>query len=130
MGSFGQAGLHGTGGGGSRGAERPSRNVARAASAEMTAKKPKPKLKDVWPEVKKLVAPRRWLLLGSFGIMIVNRMSGLVLPASTKYLIDNVMKRHEMNLLLPIVGAVVGATILQGVTSYALTQLLSKADSG
>ena len=126
MGSFGHGGFHGTGGG-NRGAERPSRNTARAASADMTAKKPKPKLKEVWPEVKKLVAPRKWLLIGSFAIMIVNRMSGLVLPASTRYLIDNVMRRHQLNLLLPIVGAVVAATIVQGITSYALTQLLSKA---
>ncbi len=125
MGSFGHGGFQGAGGG-NRGAERPSRNTARSVSAELTAKK-KPKWSEVWPEVKKLMAPRKWLLLASFGIMVVNRTSGLVLPASTKYLIDNVMKRHEMNLLLPIVGAVVAATIVQGVSSYALTQLLSKA---
>ncbi len=123
MGSFGQGSLHGT----ARSAERSGRSVARSVSADMTAKKPKPKLSKVWPEIKKLMAPRKWMLLGSFGIMIVNRMSGLVLPASTKYLIDNVMRQHQLNLLLPIVGAVVAATILQGVTSYALTQLLSKA---
>ncbi len=123
MGSMGH-GFHGTGG--SRGAERPSRNTARAASAEMTAKK-KPTLKAVWPEVKKLMAPRWSLLIGSFFVMVLNRMSGLVLPASTKYLIDNVMRQHQVNLLLPIVGIVVAATVLQGVTSYALTQLLSKA---
>ncbi len=125
MGSFGHGGFNSTGGG-SRGAERPSRNTARAASADMTAKK-KPKLSEVWPEIKKLMAPRKWLLLGSFAIMVLNRGSGLVLPASTKYLIDNVMKRHELKLLPWIVGAVVLATIVQGITSYALTQLLSKA---
>ncbi len=126
MGSMGHGGFQGAGGS-VRSAERPSRNTARAASADMTAKKPAPKLSKVWPEMKKLMAPRRGLLIGSFFIMILNRVSGLVLPASTKYLIDNVMRRHELNLLLPIVGAVVAATVMQGVTSYALTQLLSKA---
>ncbi len=126
MGSFGHGGFNSTGGG-NRGAERPSRNTARAASADMTAKKPAPKLSKVWPEIKKLIAPRRGLLAASFVIMILNRMSGLVLPASTKYLIDNVMRRHQVDLLLPIVGAVVVATLVQGATSYALTQLLSKA---
>jgi len=123
MGSFG----HGSFGGATRGAERPSRNAARSTSAELTAAKPKPKFNRVWPEVKKLAKPRLGILGASFAIMIVNRVSGLVLPASTKYLIDNVMKNHQVNLLLPIVGAVVTATILQGISSYALTQLLSKA---
>ena len=59
--------------------------------------------------------------------MVINRASGLVLPASTKYLIDNVMGKHQLNLLPIIVGVVVLATIVQGITSYTLTQLLSKA---
>jgi subfamily B ATP-binding cassette protein MsbA len=58
--------------------------------------------------------------------MVINRASGLILPASTKYLIDNVMGKHQLNLLPVIVGVVVAATIIQGVTSYTLTQLLSK----
>ena len=59
--------------------------------------------------------------------MIVNRVCGLALPVSTKYLINNVMHNGQMNLLMPIVLAVVGATVIQGVTSFSLTQLLSKA---
>ena len=79
------------------------------------------------PEVWKLIKPRRWLLAGSFLIMVVNRASGLVLPASTKNLIDRVMGHKDLHALLPIVGAVLAATLIQGVTSYILTQLLSKA---
>ncbi len=124
MGSFGTSSL---GGHSARSAERPSRNVARAATAEMTAAKPKPEFKRVWPEIQKLIRPRRALLAISFCIMIVNRLSGLVLPASTRYLIDDVMKLHHVELLPRIVGLVVVATILQGVSSYALTQLLSKS---
>ena len=106
--------------------DRPSRGVGRATAAELSASRPKPALKKVLPEVWKLMRPRRWLLAGSFLLMIVNRASGLVLPASTRYLIDNVMGRHQMGLLPIIVGVVVLATVLQGVTSFTLTQLLSK----
>ncbi len=62
-----------------------------------------------------------------FVLMLINRVSGLVLPYSTKYLIDTVMVKHHLQLLKPLVGAVLLATLIQGVTSFALTQLLSKA---
>ncbi len=59
--------------------------------------------------------------------MAINRVSGLVLPASTKYLVDNVIGKRQMNLLTPIVLGVLAATIIQGATSFTLTQLLSKS---
>jgi subfamily B ATP-binding cassette protein MsbA len=93
----------------------------------MTKKKPRPPLKKVMPEVMKLVRPRLPLLLGSLLILVLNRACGLVLPASTKYLIDDVMRQHDLGKLPWIVGIVVTATILQGVTTFALTQMLSKA---
>jgi subfamily B ATP-binding cassette protein MsbA len=108
-------------------ADRPSRGTGKATTAALTAARPKPKLSKVMPEVWKLVKPRRVVLSISFLLMIVNRASGLVLPGSMRYLIDNVMTKGQLNKLPLIVGAVVSATILQGVTSYALTQLLSKA---
>jgi ABC-type multidrug transport system fused ATPase/permease subunit len=113
-------------GGGMKSVDRPMRGTGRATTAELTAKRPKPQLKKVLPDVWKLIKPRRWLLGGSFLLMIVNRASGLILPASTKYLIDNVMGKHQLSLLPTIVGVVVGATILQGITSFTLTQVLSK----
>ncbi|WP_263366236.1 ABC transporter ATP-binding protein [Edaphobacter bradus] len=111
--------------GGIKHADRPSRGTGRATAADLTASRPKPSLKKVLPEVWKLIKPRRLLLGGSFLLMIINRASGLVLPASTRYLIDNVMGKHQLHLLPIIVGVVVGATILQGITSFTLTQLLS-----
>ena len=107
--------------------DRPSRGIGRAVSADLSASRPKPKLKKALPEVWTLIKPYRLLLVGSFVLMVINRSSGLVLPASTKYLIDNVMAKHQMHLLPIIVGTVLVATIIQGVTSYALTQILSKA---
>ena len=59
--------------------------------------------------------------------MTINRVSGLVLPASTKYFIDNVITKKQIGLLTPIVLAVLAATIIQGLTSFTLTQLLSKS---
>lgn len=112
---------------GMRAADRPSRGVGRATTAGLTASRPKPKLKKMLPEVWKLIKPYRMLLSGSFLIMIVNRASGLILPASTKYLIDRVMGQHDLAVLPWIVGAVVTATFVQGLTSFVLTQLLSKA---
>ncbi len=108
-------------------ADRPSRGTGRATAADLTKSRPKPKLSKVMPEVWKLVRPRRALLAGSFALMVVNRAAGLVLPASTKSLIDKVMYGHNLHMLPIIVGVVVAATIVQGITSYTLTQLLSKA---
>ncbi len=85
------------------------------------------RLKTLWPEVWTLMKPRRNLLLAGAALMVVNRVCGLALPISSKFLIDNVMRKGQMNLLLPIVLGVVLATMIQGVTSFSLTQLLSKA---
>jgi subfamily B ATP-binding cassette protein MsbA len=59
--------------------------------------------------------------------MAINRVSGLVLPASTRYLIDDVIGKRQIHVLGIIVLVVVVATAVQGVTSFLLTQLLSKA---
>jgi subfamily B ATP-binding cassette protein MsbA len=91
----------------------------------MTAKRPKPPLKKVLPEVWKLMRPRKWLIAGSFGLMVINRACSFVLPLSAKSLINKVMYGHQMHLLPWIVGSVAAATFVQGVTSYSLTQLLS-----
>ena len=119
--------MGGMGGHGMRTADRPSRGTGRAVAADLSKSRPKPPLKKVLPEVWKLMKPRRWLLGGSFVLMVINRASGLVLPASTKTLIDKVMYGHRLDLLPWIVGVVATATLVQGVTSYTLTQLLSKA---
>ena len=85
------------------------------------------RLKAVWPEVWKLMRPRRGLLAIGFVLMVCNKLAGFVLPYSSKFLIDNVVARHQTGLLRPIVFAVLLATVIQGVTSFSLTQLLSKA---
>ncbi len=74
-----------------------------------------------------LLRPRRGLLALGFLLMIVNRVSGLVLPYSTKFLIDSVIAKHHIELLRRLVLTVLAATVIQGITSFSLTQLLSKA---
>jgi len=88
------------------------------------------KRKNAWknlPDVWALMKPRRGLLALGFVLMAINRLSGLVLPASTKYLVDNVIGKRQIQLLTPIVLGVLAATVLQGLTSFTLTQLLSKS---
>ena len=88
------------------------------------------KRKNAWknlPDVWALMKPRRGLLAVGFVLMAINRLSGLVLPASTKYLVDNVISKRQIQLLTPIVLAVLAATVLQGLTSFTLTQVLSKS---
>src|SRR5947209_14943558 len=107
-----------------------------AASATITAhgaapakvKKPAmERLKGVLPEIWELVRPRKGLMGIGLVLMAINRVAGLVLPASTKFLVDDVIvKKHEFR-LQQIVIAVIAATIIQGITSFSLTQLLSKA---
>ena len=90
-------------------------------------KKKRPPLRKVLPEIWTLVKPRRWLLAFGFLLMVINRVSGLVLPASTKFLVDGVLVKKQAEKLPWIVGAVLLATTIQAITSFSLTQLLSKA---
>jgi len=79
------------------------------------------------PEVWKLMRPRRGLLALGFVLMVINKVAGFVLPYSSKFLIDNVVTKNQVGMLRPLVLAVLLATLIQGITSFSLTQLLSKA---
>lgn len=85
------------------------------------------RLQELWPDIWQLIKPRRGLLALGLILMVINRVSGLVLPASTKFLIDDVIGKQHAELLMPLLGAVIMATLIQGVTSFSLTQLISKA---
>src|ERR1700757_607863 len=100
------------------------------ANAKAASKDKEKKRKNAWknlPDVWALMKPRRGLLILGFVLMAINRVSGLVLPASTKYFVDNVILHRQVSLLTPIVLGVLGATVIQGLTSFTLTQLLSKS---
>jgi ABC-type bacteriocin/lantibiotic exporter with double-glycine peptidase domain len=100
--------------------------LAPEADSKKRKKSAAQQLKSVWPMIRELVRPRRGLLAGSFLLLLIGRLCGLMLPLSPKFLIDDVINRHRPDLLLPLVSAVVAATLIQGITSFSLTQLLSK----
>lgn len=80
-----------------------------------------------WREARELIwAHRRRLGIGLV-LMIISRLAGLVLPASSKYLIDNVIGQGDGHLLVPIALGILGATIVQAITSFSLSQILGVA---
>jgi len=112
----------------SRRAERsPHSRGARAGQGELP--KRKPSLKKLWPQIRSLVAPRLGLLVAGMGLMIVNRVALLVMPYISKPLMDKVLNQdHPHPELLPgIIAVVFTAMVVQAITSFSLTQLLSKA---
>lgn len=84
-------------------------------------------LSVAWREARELIwAHRKRLTLGLV-LMVISRIAGLVLPASSKYLIDNVIGQGDGHLLMPIAMAILGATIIQAITSFSLSQILGVA---
>jgi subfamily B ATP-binding cassette protein MsbA len=80
---------------------------------------------EAWREARALMwHHRRYLGIG-LALMIVSRLAGMVPAASSKYLIDEVVGRGRSSLLVPLAGAVLAATLVQGVTSFALSQVIS-----
>jgi len=93
-----------------------------------TKKKPGPaRLRALMPDLIALVKPRRGQLLAGLVLIIISRIASLALPASSRFLIDDVIGRRQYDMLNPLVAAVVLATIVQASCSFALAQILSKA---
>jgi subfamily B ATP-binding cassette protein MsbA len=90
-------------------------------------KKKRIKPADAWRDAKDLIWSHRYRLALGMLIMIVNRLAGLVLPASSKYVIDDVIIKHRSELLLPLALAGGGATLIQAFSSFALSQVLGVA---
>ncbi|HEU0015123.1 MAG TPA: ABC transporter ATP-binding protein [Longimicrobium sp.] len=80
---------------------------------------------EAWREARALMwAHRRYLVLG-LGLMVISRLAGLVPAGSSKYLIDEVVGKQRAELLWPLAGIVAAATLVQAVTSFALSQVVS-----
>ena len=110
-------------GGGREGAGRS----ALAARADDPAAKKKVDYANAWPEARALVAAHKGRLTVGLFIMLINRLAGLVLPASSKFLIDDVIGRRQAELLVPLALAAGAATLVQAVTSFGLSQILGVA---
>lgn len=74
-----------------------------------------------------IIRPRRWIVALALMLMVIGRLSALVVPYSTTILIDQVIQQHRGYLLYRIVAAVIVATCITAITSYIITQMLSKA---
>jgi len=123
MGAFRGSGL----GMGMRAERSPHGRSARAAESDLARRRAK--LKKVWPEVWALVAPRKGLIFAGLILMCVNRVAGLALPYTARPLLDKVLSPlHPHPEVLPrIIAVVFVAMVVQAITSYSLTQLLSVA---
>ena len=97
-----------------------------AVRTDQTAKK-KVDYSNAWQEARTLIVARRGRLALGLALMLVNRLAGLILPATSKYLIDDVIGKRRADLLVPLALAAGAATMVQAVTSFALSQVLGVA---
>jgi ABC-type multidrug transport system fused ATPase/permease subunit len=99
--------------------------AAAPAGAGAEKKKRKKASPEAWREAKALMwAHRRYLGIG-LALMVVSRLAGLVLPLSSKYLIDDVIGQQRTHLLAPLGIAVAAATLVQAATAFSLSQVIS-----
>lgn len=74
---------------------------------------------------KTIIWPRRGILLVGLVLIIISRLSGLVLPAATQFLMDDVIAKGDLEMLKWLLIAISVSILVQSVTSYVLTQILS-----
>ncbi len=115
-------------GGGLAGLPRIDRRGGGSARVREDEKKRKaPPFKVVLRDAAELVRARRGRLALGFALLAVNRVCSLVLPGTTKFLLDEVIGKGKREMLGLLVLAAGGATLVQAVTSFALSQILGKA---
>ena len=110
-------------------ARRSARSAPPAAAApgEKKDERKRPGLSVVWREARDIVWERRGRLGIGLVLMLISRLAGLVLPASSKFLVDKVLVAKQVDLLLPLALAAGAATLVQAATSFGLSQLLGVA---
>ena len=106
--------------------ERVRRSGVAAAAVEPGGKR-KVSASAAWREARDLVRTHRHRLALGLTLMLISRAASLVLPASTRWLIDEVIGQQRADLLAPIALAVGAATFVQAATSFGLTLILGVA---
>lgn len=103
------------------------RAAAKAASGKKAEEKKKLNIKKAWREARRLMWHHRKRLAIGFSLMIVSRLAGLILPGSSKVLLDEVIGKSRVELLVPLGLAVAAATLVEAVTKFSLSQIISVA---
>ena len=109
-----------------RASSRRSGPLASQQGGDSQKKKPV-RWSEAWAEARSLVHAHRKRLGLGLGLMLVSRLAGLVLPASSKFLVDDVIGKGNMDLLVPLAMAVGAATVVQAATAFSLSQVLGVA---
>src|SRR5260370_12793 len=77
-----------------------------------------------WRDARALLGSHRGRLLAGFALLLVSRAAGLALPASSKYLVDEVIAKRNGAVLGLLAVGVVAATFVQAATSLLLTRIV------
>ena len=93
----------------------------------MAEEKRKTDYANAWAEARELIWAHRTKLAIGFPLMIINQLAGFVLPASSKFLIDDVIGKRQTQYLYPLAAAAGIATLIQAATSFGLAQVMSIA---
>jgi subfamily B ATP-binding cassette protein MsbA len=93
----------------------------------MPDQKKKINYSKAFAETKELLWVHRWRLAAGLVLMLISRVLGLVLPASTKYVIDEVIGKNRTDMLAVVAGIAAAATLVQAATAFALSQILGVA---
>ena len=88
-------------------------------------KENKNKLGNINYVFKNIIWPRKWILFAGLGIIIINRLAGLVLPYAPKYLIDDIIGPSNYTLMPTLLLGLGTAVLVQSISSFGLTRLLS-----
>jgi ABC-type multidrug transport system fused ATPase/permease subunit len=98
---------------------------------DLPEKKKKAKITaETWREARALMWSHRGKLSIGLGLMIINRLSSFVLPWASKSLIDDVVAQGQTGMLVTLAMAVGGATIVGGITTFSLSQVISVTAQG
>jgi len=90
-------------------------------------KKKKIRWSAAWEEARALIWARRGRLSVGLLLMLISRLAGVVVPLLPKYLIDDVIGKKQPELLPVLAWIAAGASVVQAVTSFGLTQILGVA---
>src|SRR5262249_1339808 len=90
-------------------------------------KKPQVNLGEAWLEAKRLIVEHRGRLALGIALMLISRVTGLVLPWSTKLFVDDILVKGHRELFMRLIALNAGATLISAATGFALSQVLGVA---